>query len=358
MSPSASHHREHLFWINVIRAVAAFGVVMVHVAADVITEWGVVPKDWWWAANVFDSLERGCVPIFIMVSGALLLSSRESYKDFFTKRFNRVFIPFITWTLFYLLWKKLFYLPDMGFAEALSRVVSGNVIFHLWFFYVLAGMYLVTPIFRILIAHARPKDVFYFIVLWFMAGSLLPFIQKVMVMGGNPDFHFNLPMEPVQGFIGYFVLGYFIRQYVLEKWVPLAGMVWTGCLAFCLVGTWLLARHFQGFKELFYDNLAPNIVFYCASFFILVKFMVPAVEGRIPSGVKSAVIGISRASFGIYLIHPAVLDVLVKGRLGFTLRADTFHPVFMIPLIAVVGYAVSGIITLGIQKVPFLKKIV
>ncbi len=112
LSPaSLPNERENLFWIDVLRAVVMFGVVIIHVAADVITEWGAVPQDWWWAAHVYDSLVRGCVPLFVMISGALLLSKTESLGDFFAKRFQRIAIPFLVWTILYLLWRKHFREP-------------------------------------------------------------------------------------------------------------------------------------------------------------------------------------------------------------------------------------------------------
>ena len=109
---------ENLFWVDVIRALVMFGVVLAHVSADVITEWGRFPASWWWAANIYDSFARGCVPVFVMVSGALLLPKDESYRSFFVKRFKRILIPFVVWTALYLLWERQFYLPSLGFSEA------------------------------------------------------------------------------------------------------------------------------------------------------------------------------------------------------------------------------------------------
>ena len=109
MESIAQKKQENLFWIDLIRVIASLGVIVIHVAADVITEWGAVPQGWWWTTHLYDSLVRGCVPVFIMVSGALLLPSQETLAEFFRKRFHRVMIPFLVWTVIYLLWKKVFY---------------------------------------------------------------------------------------------------------------------------------------------------------------------------------------------------------------------------------------------------------
>ncbi len=339
--------RENLFWIDLLRAVVSFGVIMIHVSADVITEWRAFPRDWWWAANIYDSLVRGCVPVFVMISGALLLPIREDFPDFFRKRFHRIIIPFIAWTLFYLLWRKYFYEPGLGGAEALRKVAGGNVHFHLWFLYILVGLYLVTPLFRIWTAHATGRDIFYFLVLWFFVSSVLPRLPL----------RIQIPVEPAQGFIGYFVLGYFLRQYSSGKWVPGAAALWLASLLVCILGTAFLSAQSHVFQKLFYDNLAPNVVFYTASFFVLAKYAGPVSEKHLSRPLRNLILNLSKASFGIYLIHPMILDALAKGRWGLVLKANIPHPVAMIPLTTAAIYFLSFAAIWMIQKIPYLKRI-
>lgn len=350
--------RESLFWVNYIRAIAAFGVVVVHVAADVITEWGAIPASHWWVANVYDSLARGCVPMFIMVSGALLLPVQEGFRDFFRKRFNRIFIPFLAWTIFYLLWKKSFYTPDLGFMTSCGMILNAGVWFHLWFFYTLAGLYLVTPIFRVFFVHATCKQLIYFLGIWFVLGSLLPFIDNTSRLLGFPGVNINLPVVLAQGFIGYFILGAFLLKYARQEWTRRAGSLWGICLLICLSGTGWLTGRLGRFQVAFYDNLAPNIVLYCAAFFILAKFILSSAENKFPPLLKSFIVKLSKASFGIYLIHPLIIDILDKGRLGMVLRPVDGHPLLMIPAVSIVIYMVSFFIVLGIQHIPYLKRIV
>ncbi len=348
----------NLFWIDYIRAIAVLGVVFVHVAADVITEWSAIPANRWWSANVYDSLTRGCVPMFIMISGALLLSVQESYKDFFRKRLNRIFVPFLFWTILYLIWKKAFYTPDLGLLPSLRLALDGGAWVHLWFLYILAGLYLLTPIFRIFIAHATRKDVGYFLVIWFVLGSLLPFLENIARILGLPGFHIGLPVEAAQGFIGYFILGVFLMKYADKEWMRPAGAIWAACFLVCFVGTGWLTIRSGTFQETFYDNFAPNIVFYCASFFVLVKFLLSSIEGRISPSIKNFIVNLSKASFGIYLIHPIIIDILGKGRLGIVLKPNYGHPLITIPMIAILVYFVSFFIVKGIQQIHYLKRIV
>jgi len=349
---------ENLFWVDIARAAVMFGVVLVHISADVITEWGHFPKGWWWAANVYDSLARGCVPVFIMLSGALLLPKTESYRDFFFKRFRRILLPSVVWTVLYLLWKKQFYVPELGFSEAFRLALNGGVHFHLWFLYLIAGLYLLTPLLRVLVAHASRRDLLYLLILWFLVSSVLPFWEGWDKLFLHTGLHFKIPAELTQGFVGYFVLGYFIRQTDTVMFRHSVYGVWAACLFICMIGTYLLSRHFHSFQMLFYDNMAPNGVLYAASFFMILKHAGPWLETHLSAGWRNLVLSLSKASFGIYLIHPMTLDILAKGRWGFVLKGDMPQPILMIPLTTLVIYVFSFFVIILIQKIPVLKRIV
>src|SRR3546814_13654277 len=75
-------------------------VVVWHVAA---MKFGVFDNQWW-ASNFDDSLTRSCVPVFLMISGVLLLGKQETLAVFFRKRFARILPPLLFWSLFYMSW--------------------------------------------------------------------------------------------------------------------------------------------------------------------------------------------------------------------------------------------------------------
>jgi surface polysaccharide O-acyltransferase-like enzyme len=133
---------------------------------------------------------------------------------------------------------------------------------------------------------------------------------------------------------------------------------WILSLLVTVAGTGWLSSHFHAFQNPLYDNMAPNVVFYTASFFILMKFMGPVIEKPMRPLVRNLVLDLSKASFGIYLIHPIFLDVLEKGRLGFRLDATVGNPLWMIPLISIGVYLLSFLLIRWIQRIPYLKRIV
>src|SRR3546814_2240779 len=89
--------------MDTARVGACFMVVILHVAA---TRFGTF-DDQWWASNFYDSLARSCVPLFLMITGVLLLGKQESLPAFLSKRFARILPPLLFWSLFYMTWNTL-----------------------------------------------------------------------------------------------------------------------------------------------------------------------------------------------------------------------------------------------------------
>jgi surface polysaccharide O-acyltransferase-like enzyme len=347
--------KERFLWADVLRVMAIAAVVIVHVAADIITEWRSVPRNAWWVANFYDSLARGAVPIFVMLSGALLLSQAESYRDFFKKRLRRILVPFIAWVVFYLLWRKHFYEPSLGIQEAVRRAVCGEVHFHLWFLYLITGLYLVTPFLRVFTAHAARRDLLYFLGLCFVIASLALFWENLDGLFFRTGLKFRIPVEAAQGFIGYFLLGFALLKGSQPFYMKKAALLWLAAFLVCFFGSGWVVFHANRFPALFYDNLAPNVVLYAASVFVIVKETVTQLEARWSEGVKRSLLSLSAASFGIYLVHPVFIDIFNHGRLGFTLTATMGHPVWSIPVTALAIYACSYLTVLAIRKVPGLR---
>jgi len=122
------------FGIDFARVVACLMVIVVHVAATNFYTF----SDKWWATNFWDSLTRGCVPLFLMISGALLLNKDESLGVFIRKRFSKIIPPLLFWSLAYLA------LNNYRHVEPLTimQIFLGPAMYHLWYLYAILGLYL------------------------------------------------------------------------------------------------------------------------------------------------------------------------------------------------------------------------
>ncbi len=91
-SPSLS--TKPILWVDFIRSISIFLVIVIHVAGSLMYKWGEISKSDWMMGNVYDTFARVSVPLMFMVSGYLLLGKQESISAFYFKRFRKVFIPF------------------------------------------------------------------------------------------------------------------------------------------------------------------------------------------------------------------------------------------------------------------------
>lgn len=92
-----------LVWLDVIRAVAMIMVIGVHCIDPfyISPTLGSIPEYRHWAA-IYGSLLRPSVPLFVMMTGLLLLPVRQQpLGGFYKKRIFRVLFPFLIWSVLY-----------------------------------------------------------------------------------------------------------------------------------------------------------------------------------------------------------------------------------------------------------------
>ena len=142
-------------WLDNSRIVAVFAVILLHTAGIVVNE-SDLGSEYWWIGNLYDSLVRWCVPVFLMVSGALLLDPNkdEDLGTFYIKRASRILVPVLFWSAFFLLWAivkgNLASLADLS-----ARLLSGKPHYHMWFLYMIVPLYLFAPFFRKIVANSN-----------------------------------------------------------------------------------------------------------------------------------------------------------------------------------------------------------
>jgi surface polysaccharide O-acyltransferase-like enzyme len=324
-----------LRWVDLVRVIGAFLVVMAHISykgggSSLISSYYFV-------------LSRVAVPLFFMVSGYLLLLKEEPYGDFFRKRALKVFVPFLVWSVIYLLWKGEGFNQPFSIkivASYLLKIVRGPRENHLWFFYALIGLYLFTPILRVFVARAALRDLYYFCGLWFLVVPVFSFLQEFTPIKIGFELYF------IAGYSGYFMLGHLLGlfQYTRRQIYGLAFL-------FLIFSIGTTALDYLVKSEYFVGYLSMNIVFMTAFAFVLLR------EVQIGDTLNNFLVPLSRASFGIYLVHVIVLAELEK--LPFVSSwFSVGSSVYMIPLLGLLGFLISFVVVAIIQKIPVLRWIV
>lgn len=238
------------------------------------------------------------VHLFFLLSGALLLGKEEPVWLFYRKRLRRILVPFLIWSaILYVLtglktpsfdWKHC--LPDFG-QKLLTNGIHGTY----WFIYAILGLYLITPLLRLL-CHAK-------------AGCTALLLLSLAVYGSHLAFP-SVPEVPYVSCLADYVAGYWFVRYLRRSKpvIILAAVVLT--LSF-------LSEFFQ---RLLTENNFPFEILLAAALFVLIVHSVRAPK------LSPAFQLLGDCSLGIYLSHCIFISAftLIAGRLGMPAAAGPF----------------------------------
>ncbi|MFC1495125.1 acyltransferase [Thermodesulfobacteriota bacterium] len=345
---------ERIQYVDLIRAYAIIAVIIIHVSGSLVGSFPSIKFSWWWTGNFFNSFCRPCIPLFVMISGLLLL--KPEHNDgiifFFKKRIKRVLVPFCVWAIIYLLWISYVNERKISFVYFFSGIVQGPVYTHLWFIYMILGLYLATPILRVYIQNSSKTNQIYFAILWFTTVSIFPSIQNYS------NLKIGIPIVVSTGFVGYYILGYMLSEIRFSKNLFILSLVifiisW---IVTC-IGSYLISvKSGEGFNPALYDYLSPNIICMSMGLFLLIKFCTECYFFKFPFLLR-IIRSLSEASFSIYLIHMIILETLKYGSAGITLSGETFHPLIGIPLTTFFVFSLCFTIYSIMRRVPLINYI-
>lgn len=237
MDNNTTRHQARKLSLDLIRAVAILLVVWQHTSEfyyigpdNSLTEPQVTTQ-----VGFIDSLARTCVPLFVMISGYLLLPMRTSTTTFFKRRFSRILFPWLFWCVAYAVYF-VWYRGDSAVDCILNickiPVNWGVDVGHLWFIYMLMGVYLLVPVLSPWLNSCSRKQLRFYLSLWVIT-TFLPCLHTIWPqMWGECAWNPTPTLYYFTGFAGYFVLGYYIKRFGhWGLWQSIAGLVFGYMLA-------------------------------------------------------------------------------------------------------------------------------
>lgn len=315
---------------DLMRCLACFAVIVLHAAAGYVSSYpGHATNDWHWA-NILDGISRFCVPLFVMLSGALYLGRRvEDWSAYVLKGARRVLVPYLFGSLLYLAWNVFVrgVYPESSFTF-IRDLLAGNGFFHLYFFYLVFGLYLLVP----LIGELGRRS------LGAIAGTTSLLFIIVAAQTHLSQVGLSLGLLYPYGFAGYlpfFLAGYlFAHRLMMPLWLAVLGFV-AASAATCL-GAWLATESAGKWNDTaFYSYHSANVIVATLCLFAAAR----AISIANPLLV-GALAGMSRLTLGIYVIHFAVLTHVV----GFMSQIVVLSvPVFLI-VVSLVTFIASALI--------------
>ncbi len=321
MSPLPEQRLVYLDWL---RSLAIIGVVFIHTFDPFVTQpWGQVVSAWQIALA---GLARFAVPLYVMISGALLLGKREPISAFYTKRVNRVVIPLLIWSGIFLLWYS-WSDPAFNWYEALFRLFVFGQPFYLLF--VLVGLYAITPFVRTYIHAASSSELLCATALCLGLSSSVSLLQEWLIAPRN-----ILPLFSLNYFV--FFIGYYLAGYVLHHEKVKSAQAWAwlvgGYAATVLGSLWFSQKFGVTPKGLvWWGYLTPNVIAMSLGVFVVIKNLASRI---VPTNrIRACVFLLAGSSLGIYFIHQLLLDVSVRYQLITEWSPVVSISVFMLALL-------------------------
>ena len=332
---------------------------MIHVSGQGVAHTELVSDFSWFVAIALDTASRWSVPVFVMVSGALILGSTkiETLGEFYRKRAARIGVPLLFWSITFLLWRH-FYVPepDLGFTLSLRYLFFGIPAFHLYFLYLILGLYLLTPMFRHFVRHASRAE------LWATTATALIFtalsLQLRMHFGGwiqGTAFDYFVP------YVVFFLAGHAIANTQLptcwhRRFRVIACLLLPISLAISIIGVWYGGKDPVALNrtiEIYYQFPYPTVMVMSLCVFSLFVDLYRN-PGPVRRRIASICAWIAPAAFGIYLIHPIFLWEIFK-RHGIPVSPNTL---IACPTWTLALFVVSLLATKLIQLIPFVRRTV
>lgn len=340
--PGAAPARDHA--LDGLRVVALLFVIVIHIGAK---GFGLLGQNWW-AINLYESVARIAVPLFFMISGALLLP-REHGVATIGKRAWRIGLPLLAWSLLYLGW---FRYTGQRQSEWLGLIVAGPVVAHLWYLYALLGLYLFLPVLAPFFRTNPVRVQVFCLVFWFIAASLVPL--EVALTG---RIQLGIQWTALPLYAGYMAAGALLYHHLPAVPRPpvLAGawIGWVVCAAATALGTWWRVHTLARPDETFWVYSSPTVLLAALAAFVCLRALFAA---RVrPDGRLGRCIGFfAGASFGIYLVHVLVLFFLD----GHGIDYRFINPWLAIPLLTLGVATVSALLVSLLQAIPLVRSIV
>jgi surface polysaccharide O-acyltransferase-like enzyme len=337
---------QNITWVNNLRLIAMFAVIVLHTASPLLFQYGKVPVSNWLVADIYNALVRFAVPVFIMITGALLLHREYELNDFLKKRLGRLILPFIFWSLVYVAYR--WYNDEIAFTSnawaniklVLHQLQTGSY-YHLWYVYLLIGLYLFIPILSKFVRNATEKELLYFLAIWLFTMLInKPYLDQ---------FNTAIELRYFTGYIGYLVLGHYLayKQFNFRLLPAIAAVVFIIFAFIIAAGTHYFELNKHELSTLFYEPIGPFVLILSASVFLMAKYTVIRLNPAFERICNNA----GKYTLGIYLSHALILTLFELMDINYTI----FTPVLSIPLIALVCFLLSWLLVYVMSKLPLLK---
>lgn len=350
--------KERVVFFDYLRVLAIMAVIVLHVSAQQWT--GLEGRDYEWQVfNVFNSITRWGVSVFLMISGSIFLKRDIEIKIIYKKYIPRMVVSYFLWSAVYAAFApRCILVSDLkntfDIKEFITTMFEGAV--HLWFIPMIVGIYMCLPLIKQFVV--SKKIMHYYLLLGFVFAHLVPqvvyiakdftsgYLQEVILSVNTLVSDMNIRI--VMGFVYIFVLGYYLSETEFTKkqrnLIYILGVI--GFLSTVLLNAFAGWKSNEISKNYLY-TFTINVLLESIGVFVWFRYRKFNCEK-----LNAFVSKLSQYSFGAYLVHILIMSAL--RFYGFD--SGSFNPLFCVPALSAVTIVLSFAVSFLLNKIPFLNK--
>ena len=333
-----------------LRILCSFSVVITHISAQKWNSSQIISHEWK-IFNFYDSISRFAIPIFFMISGTLFLEKDISFGIILNKYIKRIYIKLLFWSFFYSLRGKI--LHKNNCKKTFLIFLNGH--YHLWYLFRILGLYLITPFLKQIIKNKKLFKIFLILNIFF---SILFSNLLTIISYNSKDCYNNLNGIIYKLGLNYFldhnqmyyIFGFYLNRLNIK---PLFRIIIYILGIFGSFFTFQMTYYisFKKNKKInFYSNFYINIFITSIGLFIFFKYNFSNLKYN---NIKQFIQKLGSLTFGIYAIHPFVIEEL---DIRFNINTLSFEPFYSVPINSLITFLISLIFAYVIKLIPFINK--
>lgn len=348
--------KERSVYMDLLRVLACFLVIFNHLPGYFAYQKSTSPGLTFYYM-FFTMVSKVNVPIFFMLTGALLLPRTTTYKELFSKRILRIACVLIISSLTYYIVRNKHDFSAISVFDFVKKIFIDDLAGAFWYMYAYLGLLLTLPFMQRIAQRFTTADFILLLSLRFITSSLIPLANHVLWYLDLPSFwyttSFSIPFVTTQCFfyplIGYYLEHVFDIQKLAKKHLICLTML--SCLGILIASC--LTYH-EGIVSGFTQNYVATFNYlFAINVFLLVKYIFTKYEALNSNSVLPF---LSSLTFGIYWMEP-IFRCLDKDKY-FDLIFPTSYPILHTVIWCLFSMSVCGFVTYLMKKVPILRNLV
>jgi surface polysaccharide O-acyltransferase-like enzyme len=334
-------------YLNALRVFACIAVIIFHVFSNIINSFGVFLTEFEkYISAIFVNICLWHVPSFVMISGVIFLNKEKeiSIRKLLNKYVARILlalflfgIPFAFMEIFFNTHYE-FNIAQIGVS--ILNVFEGKLWDHMWYLYMIVGLYILLPLFKVFVNYTSRKVLEYVLIILFLFTSVIPTLQNILSF----KFGIYIPINSI--FVFYLLFGYYIHQYNI--YINNMAIFLIVLLYILYVILMPINKNFINITSIIglYDNISPLVVM--VTFCVFCYFRQNVNSNKLFDFISSQV-------FGIYLIHQFFLNMFFKF-IKFT--PDRYPFILVVVGIIIMTIMFSLLFSIISRKINIIKKYV